>query len=347
MLQIRNNVQSNDKMRLLLTLIILFCLNKSVVSLAQNSTKSAEKPWKDPTPHNSYQLKINGINLNILDWGGEQKTVLIMVHGLGESPHIFDDLSSKLNQNFRLIAYAKRGQGNSDNLPPYNTQTDVEDLRQLLKALNMKKVNLLVRARGGNEVTAFTEKYPEMVDKLIYLDAYFDWSDLQYAKAFADLPTRIYPIKENFLTMHTYGSFYHHLWLPFVKWTDGLSAHVQNITYIGSDSLVHTKPNETTLIALENSLKSYHRNYRKIKVPVLVLLAADFMKTDSKDSLKIQKFADWNTKYILPWKEQTLKRIKTEIKDLKIVEIPNVTNASIGVIELENCSKNIINFIEN
>jgi pimeloyl-ACP methyl ester carboxylesterase len=283
--------------------------------------------------------------LNILDWGGEEKTALIMIHGIGESPHIFDELSAKLSPKFRLISYAKRGCGNSDAVGPYNNETDVEDLRVLLKTLNLVKVNLLSRGRGGNEATAFAQKYPEKVNKLIYLDSHYDWSEANYSTAFADLPAKIYPAKENLLTMHTYGSFYHHLWLPFVKWTDGLSSHVQNITFIGTDSLVHTKPNAEVLASLEKSFISYSRNYKKIKAPVMIMLSSNFLKTDSKDSSKIQKYADWNSKYMISWKEQSIKKVKSEIKDLKIIEISNVTNTSIGVIELDACSENIIKFI--
>jgi pimeloyl-ACP methyl ester carboxylesterase len=320
-----------------------------VSSWGYAQTKSSptpdEKKWKDPTPHTSKFIKVNGVNLNVLDWGGDKPT-LILLHGIGESPHIFDDLSYQLSDKFRLIAYAKRGNGKSEVKAPYNVAADVEDLKQLLTVLHLSKVSLLARARGGNEITAFAEKYPQAVNKLIYLDAAYNWSDLDYTHAFEHLPCRISPISENLKTMHTYGSFYHHLWLPKVKWTDGLSSHVQDITYIGADSLVHPVPDAEVLRLLQNSLTIYQRNYQKIKVPVLALFASNFMQTDSKDSTVMIKFNDWNTNYMLPWKKKTIQKLKKELSNVTIVELPVVSNTSMGVIELEVLSEAIYDFLK-
>jgi pimeloyl-ACP methyl ester carboxylesterase len=40
-----------------------------------------------------------------------------MMHGIGDDPHVFDDLASLLHDRFRIIAYARRGHGLSD-APP-------------------------------------------------------------------------------------------------------------------------------------------------------------------------------------------------------------------------------------
>jgi pimeloyl-ACP methyl ester carboxylesterase len=304
----------------------------------------AEKKWQDPTPHLSSFIKVNGTTINYLDWGGN-KPVLILTHGMGESPHIFDDLSYTLSSQFRLIAYARRGQGKSDAKGPYDITTAVNDLAQLMRQLKINKATLVARARGGNEITAFAQKFPHLVNGLIYLDAAYDWSDTAYATAFKHLPVRIVPIAENFKTMHTYGSFYHHLWLPGVKWTEGLSSHVQNITYIGKDSLVHTIPDDETLNVLEKNLRSYSRPYKNIRVPVLAIFAESFLQTDSKDSAVIRQFSNWNTSYISSWKKQTMEKLKAQLHDVKIIEVPIVCNTSIGIVELDTLSQIIIHFI--
>ncbi len=72
--------------------------------------------YTDASPHKSAFAHVNGVNLNYLDWGGDGPA-LVMIHGIGDDPHIFDDLASLLHDRFRIIAYARRGHGLSD-APP-------------------------------------------------------------------------------------------------------------------------------------------------------------------------------------------------------------------------------------
>src|SRR5262245_3884193 len=84
--------------------------------------------WKDPAPHQSAFVRVNGVRLNYLDWGGDGPP-LVLVHGFGDSPHVFDDLAAQLRGDFRVIAYARRGHGQSDAPSgPYDIATLVEDL---------------------------------------------------------------------------------------------------------------------------------------------------------------------------------------------------------------------------
>ena len=66
--------------------------------------------WVDPAPHKSGFVDANGIKMHYLDWGGDGPA-LILIHGFGDSPHIFDDLASAFCDEFRVIAYTRRGHG--------------------------------------------------------------------------------------------------------------------------------------------------------------------------------------------------------------------------------------------
>ena len=55
-------------------------------------------------------IQTNGIKLHYLDWGGSGQP-LILIHGLGDSPYIFEDIASFLKNDFRIIAYSRRGHG--------------------------------------------------------------------------------------------------------------------------------------------------------------------------------------------------------------------------------------------
>jgi alpha-beta hydrolase superfamily lysophospholipase len=85
--------------------------------------------YTDASPHKSAFARVNGVSLNYLDWGGDGPA-LVMMHGIGDDPHVFDDLASLLHDRFRIIAYARRGHGLSDAPPgPYDAATLAEDFR--------------------------------------------------------------------------------------------------------------------------------------------------------------------------------------------------------------------------
>src|SRR6516165_10797765 len=97
--------------------------------------------WSDPYPHASQFATVNGVRIHYLDWGGAGEA-LILLHGLGDSPHCFDDLAPAFGDRHRVIAYARRGHGSSEAKAPYDADTLTEDLRQLLDHLELMTVHL-------------------------------------------------------------------------------------------------------------------------------------------------------------------------------------------------------------
>src|SRR5262245_54608551 len=85
----------------------------------------SSQAWRDNASHKSDFVEVNGVRLNVLDWGGNGPP-LILIHGLGDSPHVFDDLASFLCDRYHVIAYARRGHGQSEApAGPYTEQAYV------------------------------------------------------------------------------------------------------------------------------------------------------------------------------------------------------------------------------
>ena len=103
------------------------------------SASTAE--WTDPSPHTSHLMTVNGVRLHYLDWGGAGDP-LILLHGMGDTPHCFDDLATAFRDRHRVLAYARRGHGQSEAKAPYDADTLTEDLRQLLDHLGLDSVHL-------------------------------------------------------------------------------------------------------------------------------------------------------------------------------------------------------------
>jgi hypothetical protein len=73
--------------------------------------------WSDTAAHKSGFIIANGVRLHYLDGGGPGP-VMILIHGCGDNPHIFDDFAPAFADRFRVIAYARRGHGQSEAKEP-------------------------------------------------------------------------------------------------------------------------------------------------------------------------------------------------------------------------------------
>lgn len=117
-------------------------------------------------PNDVDQFVESEIDYRILNSGGSGP-VLILIHGFGDNPHIFDGLGPAFTDRFRVIAYARRGHEDSDAKEPYDTTTLTEDLRGVMDGLNVTKADLAGWSMGGNEITAMAGTHPERVGRLV------------------------------------------------------------------------------------------------------------------------------------------------------------------------------------
>jgi pimeloyl-ACP methyl ester carboxylesterase len=188
-------------------------------------------------------------NLNYLDWGGKRPT-RVMIHGIGDNPHVFDDLAELLRDRFRIIAYARRGHGLSSSTGPYDAATLTEDLRQLLDHLGIQRTSLIGWSMGGNEITAFAGQYPERVDKLVYLDAGYDWSTPVFLTAFGEIVAANSPGAADMTSLDSYRAWYHAAWFGDIPWSNGLEAYLRDSAQPDADGKLHLKPTDEALPAL-------------------------------------------------------------------------------------------------
>src|SRR5580704_4170717 len=70
---------------------------------------NAPASWRDPSPHRVRFVAIDpATRLEVLDWGGRGET-LVLLAGLGNSAHVFDDFAPKLVDRFQVIGLTRRG----------------------------------------------------------------------------------------------------------------------------------------------------------------------------------------------------------------------------------------------
>jgi pimeloyl-ACP methyl ester carboxylesterase len=137
-------------------------------------------------PPTSALVTANGIRLHYLDWGG-RGDALLFLPGFNDTAHVYDDFAPQFTDRFHVIGLTRRGVGESDKpAGGYDTSTRVEDIRQFLDMLSIRKMSLIGHSMAGDELTLFATRYPERVAKLVYLDAAYDRTPEGYIASLSD-----------------------------------------------------------------------------------------------------------------------------------------------------------------
>jgi non-heme chloroperoxidase len=145
-----------------------------LLALSNNACLASDTAWTDKSPHKVGFIRVNGVRLHYLDWGGSGTTLLLLT-GLGNTAHIYDDLAPKFADRFHVVGLTWRGHGESEKPEAgYDTATLVEDIRLFLDAMKIQNVSLVGHSLAGDELTMFAANYPHRVEKLVYLDAAYD-----------------------------------------------------------------------------------------------------------------------------------------------------------------------------
>src|SRR5262245_25804851 len=113
---------------------------------------------------------VGGLRLHLLDWGGEVRTPLMLLHGFTGHAHAWDTLSIALQPHFHVYALDQRGHGESDPAEVYNPAVAFDDISGVLAQLGLTSLILVGLSMGGRNAMYFAAKRPEAVQKLVIVD---------------------------------------------------------------------------------------------------------------------------------------------------------------------------------
>jgi len=116
------------------------------------------------------KIKINDIELAYARRG--KGTPLVLLHGFPLDHHLWDDVSSLLEDKFELILPDLRGFGESTTVDaPYSMDDYASDIAGLLDQLGIQKVAVAGHSMGGYVALAFAKLYPERVSGLALISS--------------------------------------------------------------------------------------------------------------------------------------------------------------------------------
>jgi pimeloyl-ACP methyl ester carboxylesterase len=285
------------------------------VSLVFTFHVNAQSDGTDKSPHKAGFITVNGVRLHYLNWGGAGETLLLL-HGMGDTAHRYDDFAPRFTNQFRVLGLTRRGHGESE-IPEtgYDTTTLVADIRQFLDALKVQRVVLAGHSFAGDELTRFAVVHPDRVIKLIYFDSAYDHSRVPESLRFKPLhgwwttsqsgATTLYGGPELFPTKEESESL------------DGVSRYINR--------LFGEKRGQAIYSMVERTYSETHE-YSKIKAPALAFFVSGYQKeVDWAETLpepqrkNAQEFLKAQRKY----HEQEIEHFRKEIPNGRVVVLTN------------------------
>ena len=285
----------------------------------------------DKSAHKSDFVNVNGIRLHYLDWGGSGDMLLFLA-GLGCNAHIFDALAPRFADKFHVIAFTRRGHGDSDHPETgYDADTLTEDIRQFLDALGIKKVILAGHSMANVELSHFSALHPERVLKLIFLDAAYDRNSASYKNMVETSPWRkiqppaldvdYYTEEEYFAAMkRAYPSF------TFI-WTEAMQEQSLHEITKALDGKIIDRMSDAVNKSLMDTLTSYVLEDSKIKAPTLAFYALskglnsfseEWMTEEQKQHIRNHVETSENS-----WTRESIQQFRQNVPHAKVIEIPH------------------------
>src|ERR1700675_4590600 len=134
-------------------------------------------PWQDPSSHTTQFVTVDdNVKLEVLDWGGTGRP-LVLLAGLGNTAHVFDEFAPKLISDYHVYGITRRGCGASS-VPDsgYSPDRLGDDVVEVLDTLKLDAPVLVGHSIAGEEMSSVGTRHPKRIAGLIYLDAAYPYA---------------------------------------------------------------------------------------------------------------------------------------------------------------------------
>jgi pimeloyl-ACP methyl ester carboxylesterase len=115
-------------------------------------------------------FRSGSLRIHFRDWGNPTAPPLVIVHGLRDHSHSFDDLARGLLDRFHVIALDLRGHGDSETTPYYDFGHFVLDLRNLIRALRLERPYVIGHSMGGEIAATFCGSFPDVPTRIVLIE---------------------------------------------------------------------------------------------------------------------------------------------------------------------------------
>jgi pimeloyl-ACP methyl ester carboxylesterase len=262
-----------------LTILMLIFFGHRDISLVDLKLKYTNK-------HSSF-VSIKGMDVHFRDEGSKTDTIpIILIHGTGSSLHTFDFWTNKLKYSKRVIRFDLPAYGLTGPFVDrdYSISNYTSFLKEFLETLDIKQCTIAGNSLGGEIAWNFALEHPQMVKKLILIDAGgFPLVSKSVPIAFRLAQTPVINKLFSFITpLFVVRSSVEDVYFNKLKVTDSL---VERYFELGL-----REGNRKAFIDRLSIVKRYNYvNISKIKQPTLILWGAGDLLIPLENAYKFQR----------------------------------------------------------
>ena len=272
----------------------------------------------------------NGVRLQVLDWGGPaHATGLVFIHGLGDSPHAFDDVAPAFNDRWRVIAYGRRAHARSEVKGPYDNATLTEDLRQLLDSLGIRRAVLVGWSLGGTEETGLAIRHPDRVAGLVMLETY-DYGDSVLQRLIKRFPLAESPDSADLASPAAFRRWWKLVSTPNEPLTSAEDAEIADLTTRNADGSVRVVTTDSIGAAMYAGATAWHPDFAAVRAPILGIWGhwsgRGLLPDSAPDSLR-RKVAAYLRDDGHPFQDSTLAHLRAAQPGARLVMLDSATHA--------------------
>jgi non-heme chloroperoxidase len=275
-------------------------------------------------------IVVDGVRLQTLDWGGSGPA-LVFLAGYANTPHFFDPLARAFTDRFRVLGLTRRAHGASDQPETgYDVPTLAKDAVGFLDALGFESASFVGHSFAGYELCCLATDHPRRVEKLVFLDTLYDYTDGdRELLATNPLPPSDPPPEtfdsvadycEDFVTRYP---SYRPLRSP--RW-DALWALSLEQT---ADGRYRERIRPETATKLFEGVGACSPDYTAIRCPALAFFAFQdegwYLLKDAPDELR-RAMAEHIEQVNTRTKRRCIKRVRREIADVRVVEFTDTSH---------------------
>ncbi|MEE8518031.1 MAG: alpha/beta hydrolase [Dehalococcoidia bacterium] len=120
----------------------------------------------------SRHIEANGLSIHYVDWGGEGKQPMVLLHGLQDCARLWDYFALPMSAKYHVIAVDHRGHGDSPRATPesYKLTDYVSEVGDVIEGLGLTDVVLAGHSAGSKNAWIYAAGHPGRISRLIITD---------------------------------------------------------------------------------------------------------------------------------------------------------------------------------
>ncbi|HEV8377926.1 MAG TPA: alpha/beta hydrolase [Tepidisphaeraceae bacterium] len=287
-----------------------------LIHMAAGGNEPATQPWKDRSPHESKFINLRGLRFCYLDWGGKGQP-LVFLAGQACTPHLFDELAPRFRGTHRVLGFTRRGAGRSERpVDGYDTKTLAEDVIAFLDAMKIERAVLVGHSLGGTELSWIAAHHPQRVERLIFLDAAYDYTTAPADDGLPDVKTILLEVAAAKGSVEGFRGLLRK-YMSEGYWSEAVEAEMREQVEVRPDGSVQV-PDVMgwlrTFGALSKGSVQWKPDYANLKHPTLAIYA-------------IPAETDVTRNRLMEWKRKQIDNLRKSGRHVRIVEMKDTPHA--------------------